>query len=87
VKFFKENHIIEDCLGISIGYDIMKTFINNMKIELSNISILPSLTTEKLNKFKSQRIILDAKTWRNLYEKWSDAKITDIINKSQMEYL
>lgn len=64
----------------------MKTFLNNMKTELSSLNILPSVVDDKKMKFTLTRIIIDAKTSRNLYEKWNNQKIIDIMMNSQQEY-
>ncbi|CAI2365470.1 unnamed protein product [Moneuplotes crassus] len=86
VKYFEESNIIDDCVGIAKGYEIMKDFINNMKSELANLGILPPLSIPNPNKFVSQKIIITGKVCRGLYEKWSDPKITEIVYKSAKEY-
>lgn len=86
MKYFEESNIIDDCVGIAKGYEIMKDFINNMKSELANLGILPPLSIAKPNKFVSQKIIITGKVFRSLFEKWSDSNITEIVNKSAKEY-
>ena len=56
-----------------------------MKRELSILGILPPESSEKLTKFTLTKFQFDSRTLRNLYERWNDEALLDLITLSQKE--
>lgn len=65
----------------------MKKFLKFLKRELSILGLIPTDFSSKPKKFNLLKCQIDSRTLRNLYEKWADPDLQEILNKNQKEII
>jgi hypothetical protein len=83
----EENWVWEDLRAMADNYEAMKKFIVHMKRELTVLGLLPHETSGKQIKFNLTKLQFDSRTLRQLYERWNDETITQVISSSRPEAL